>query len=151
MPDVNLAPLDRRSNHSVLDGGNAQRARLAARFQVFRPFVQIPFGSRRKAFDTLSVYPRLRRDDGCFKAGANSGGKQKIDRAVMVKVQAPPAPAEDRRTSAYSMLSASACQLASMMLVLAPTVVHISLPLWKSIRTRVVAPVPEVLFRMRTL
>ena len=48
-------------------------------------------------------------------------------------------------------LSDSARQLASMMLALAPTVVQASVPLWKSIRTRVLAAVPAVPPRMRTL
>ena len=67
-------PLDRRLDNPVLDGGDAQRARLAARFgyfhsshggrlvppffQVVRQFAQIPFSSRRKAFDALSVDAR---------------------------------------------------------------------------------------------
>jgi len=66
--------LDRRLDYPVLDGGYAQRARLASRFgyfhsphggrsvppffQVFRQFAQISLGLRRKAFDALSVYAR---------------------------------------------------------------------------------------------
>ena len=51
----------------------------------------------------------------------------------------------------YSIASASARQLASIMLALAPTVVHRSVPLCVSIRTRVTALVPSVPFRIRTL
>lgn len=63
----------------------------------------------------------------------------------------PPLPSPPSRTRAYSMLSARARQLASMMLVLAPTVVQDSPPLWKSMSTRVEAAVPVALLRMRTL
>jgi hypothetical protein len=56
-----------------------------------------------------------------------------------------------KRTNAYSMLSDRARQLASMMLALAPTVVQPSSPLWKSMSTRVLAEVPLVPARIRTL
>ena len=55
------------------------------------------------------------------------------------------------RISAYSMLSTNACKLASMMLSCTPTVPHSSLPSVDSIKTRVRAPVPAVVLRMRTL
>lgn len=51
----------------------------------------------------------------------------------------------------YSMLSTSACRLASMMLLLAPTVPHSSLPSPDSIRTRVLDAVPVAESRIRTL
>src|SRR5438093_2876893 len=51
--------------------------------------------------------------------------------------------------SAYSMLSISACKLASTIFSLTPTVPHSSLPLLDSIRTRVLAAVPVVESRMR--
>src|SRR6185369_6185773 len=53
--------------------------------------------------------------------------------------------------SPYSMASTSARQLASMMLVLAPTVLQVSPPRCVSMSTRVIAPVPLVESRMRTL
>ena len=51
----------------------------------------------------------------------------------------------------YSILSARACKLASMMLSLAPTVPQSSLPSVDSISTRVLAAVPVAESRMRTL
>ena len=54
-------------------------------------------------------------------------------------------------TSAYSMLSASACHDDSMMLDEQPTVLHERWPLWVSMITRVMAPVAELPSRMRTL
>src|SRR5438477_7750398 len=51
----------------------------------------------------------------------------------------------------YSMLSISACKLASIMFSLAPTVPHSSLPSVDSIRTRVLAAVPVAVSKMRTL
>ena len=53
--------------------------------------------------------------------------------------------------SAYSMLSASACQEASMMLVNAPTVLQCRAPLPPSASTRVIAAVPSAPSRIRTL
>ena len=50
-----------------------------------------------------------------------------------------------------SMLSSSACKLASMMFSFTPTVYQRSLPSVDSISTRVLAAVPVVLLRMRTL
>ena len=51
----------------------------------------------------------------------------------------------------YSTASTSARQLASMMFVLAPTVLQRRVPRCESTSTRVVAPVPFVPSRMRTL
>ncbi len=55
------------------------------------------------------------------------------------------------RISAYSMLSVSAWRLASMMFPSQPTVPHSSLPSVDSMSTRVFAPVPVSVSRMRTL
>ena len=49
------------------------------------------------------------------------------------------------------MLSASACKLASMMFSLTPTVPHSRLPSVDVMSTRVLAAVPVLLSRMRTL
>lgn len=52
---------------------------------------------------------------------------------------------------AYSRLSASACQLASMMLLELPTVLHVCSPSLESMSTRVSAAVPASPSTMRTL
>ena len=56
---------------------------------------------------------------------------------------------QDAMVKPYSIASASARQLASIMLALAPTVVHRSVPLPVSINTRVTALVPSLVFRIR--
>ncbi|MCP4428984.1 MAG: type II toxin-antitoxin system RelE/ParE family toxin [Chloroflexi bacterium] len=54
-------------------------------------------------------------------------------------------------SSAYSILSTSAFQLASMMLALAPTVLQLRFPCTESIKTRVVAAVAFSPSKIRTL
>jgi hypothetical protein len=105
-------PLDRCLDNSVLDGGDAQGARLAARFgnfhaphglrsiapffKLFRQFVQVAPGIRCKSFDALPVYlqprglglPRHGLSPCCLRAFTGAlGGSPRPDAVEIAKVR----------------------------------------------------------------
>lgn len=95
---------------------------------------------------------------GARRARVSSDHRQsfatELSRTNFLRIQAhlqPLVPLIHLSISRYSMLSTSACKLASMMLLLAPTVPHSALPSPDSISTRVLEAVPVAESRIRTL
>ena len=114
-----------------------------------RPLPRLPGRCRRPASST--IFARTYVSSLCSGITNSGRGSQTADRARVWPQSRAAANYQDAIVSPYSIASASARQLASMMFALAPTVVHRSVPLCVSIRTRVTALVPSVPFRMRTL